>query len=64
MRKESLIQKAERIARKKSHTCEEQSFLLDMLMHIEINGEDSERMQKLASRINTLLDEWNAECPF
>ena len=64
MRKESLIQKAERIARKKSHTCEEQSFLLDMLMHIENNDEDSERMQKLASRINTLLEEWNSEYSF
>jgi hypothetical protein len=64
MRKESMIQKAERIARKKSHTCEEQSFLLDMLMHIENNDEDSERMQKLESRINTLLEEWNSEYPF
>ena len=64
MRKESMIQKAERIARKRSHTCEEQSFLLDMLMHIENNDEDSERMQKLAFRINTLLEEWNSEYSF
>lgn len=61
MRKESKIQKAERIARKRTHTCEEQSFLLDMLMHIEAYDNDSERMQKLSERINKLLDKWNSE---
>lgn len=60
-RKESKIQKAERLVRQKSHDCEERSFLIDMLVHIESCDEDSDRMQKLHSKIEELIDEWNAE---
>lgn len=60
-RKESKIQKAERLVRQKSHDCEERSFLIDMLMHIECYDEDSDRMQKLHDKIEKLVEEWNAE---
>mgnify|MGYP003435862765 CR=1 FL=1 len=60
-RKESKIQKAERLVRQKSHEIEERSFLIDMLMHIECYDEDSDRMQKLHDKIEKLVEEWNAE---
>ncbi len=60
-RKESKIQKAERLVRQKNHDYEERSFLIDMLMHIECYDEDSDRMQKLHYKIEKLVEEWNAE---
>lgn len=64
MRKISLIQRAERIARKPNITLDESSILIDMLNHIERNDENSPRMQRLARRINYLLEKTEGEYTF
>lgn len=64
MKKISLIQQAERIARKSSITLSESSILIDMLNHIRKNNEDSPRMQKLAKRIDYILEKTESEYCF
>lgn len=61
-KKESTIQKAERLVRRRGdHDHEERSFLIDMMLHIDSCDEDSERMLTLRDKIQKLIDEWNAE---
>lgn len=58
---ESLIEQAERIARKSYIDVEESGILIDMLNHIERNDEDSPRMKRLAERIEFLLEDLDKE---